>query len=197
MIHRPRVLLLGGSHACPSHTRSLLFECASMLEDLGADTRCWDVAEHDLTPVGRGCEDDDPVSASLRRAARWADAFVIATPLYHNSYSGAVKNVLDHLDVRHVGGKPAALISCSGGIPSPQAVDHLRLVVRALRGIAIPCQVLAADAEFERVDERFELTSPAARARLEQLASELLWFAERLSPRALGETATEEAALAV
>lgn len=173
-----RILLVAGSGSRPSHTRSLVDAAQAVLTVAGCDTRLWDLSESPLPLVGCGRRTAD--AEAFRAAVAHVDALVLGTPLYHNSYSGVVKNALDHLEEHQVRGKPVGLLSTSGGPPSPQAVDHLRVVVRALRGVAIPCQVIAADREFAYRDDRYELVDAGVRKRVEEFARELLWFAGRL-----------------
>jgi len=111
------------------------------------------------------------------------------TPTHHNSYSGLVKQALDHLPRTAFAGKPVALLATCGRQPTPQAVDHLRIVVRALHGTAIPAQVLATEGDFHRLPERFELNDrmmPFVGA----MVAELLWFAQRMAPASNGARAT-------
>src|SRR5919199_5159263 len=145
-------------------------------------SRCrWDVARRRLEPIVPGRAPPQEASA-LTTLAGAADALVIVSPLYHNSYSGAVKDVLDHLTLRELEGKPVALLSNSGGMPSTQALDHLRDVVRALLGIAVPRQVVTADADYDLDGDHYRLVDPAIELRLSALADELLWLAARPRP---------------
>ena len=179
---KPRVLLIGGSHAEPSHTSALLRAAERCLALRGASTCRWDIAMRPVPPIRPGLaphELETDVRA-LVAASRAADALVIGSPLYHNSFSGAVKDALDHLSARELEGKPAALLSHSGGFPSTQALDHLRAVVRALLGLAVPRQVVTVDGDYTLTGDRYVLASEAASARLGALADELLWVAVRL-----------------
>jgi azobenzene reductase len=178
-LSRPRVLLLGGSLAEPSHSGALLRAAERALAARGAQTFRWDIAARPLQPIEPAAP--SPAGGALRNAARGADALVISSPLYHNSYSGAVKDALDYLTARDVAGKPVALLANSGGLSSTQAVDHLRLVVRALCGLAIPQQLVTVDADYAIEAGAYELRDAVCRARLGLLADELLWLAARVS----------------
>jgi len=192
-----RVFLLGGSLARPSHTSALLCEAEHVASAHGADAARWDLAGREL-PIADPAQHDLPLrerhprGRELVAAARSADAVVLASPLYHSSYSGAVKNALDHLNAHDLRGKPVALLSHSGHRPSCQAVDGLRLVVRALLGISLPSQVITVDADWERAGRGLRLVGAAARARLDESVSELLWLAELIR-----DTARPEQALAL
>ena len=45
-----------------------------------------------------------------------ADFFILGTPNYHGSFSGILKNALDHLNMDYFKMKPVGLIGNSGGI---------------------------------------------------------------------------------
>jgi azobenzene reductase len=180
-----RVFLLGGSLARPSHTSALLRAAAGAVRAHGAAAVRWDLAERPV-PIADPAQHAVPLAMreprgrELVAAARSADALVLASPLYHSSYSGVLKNALDHLNARDLRQKPVALLSHTGRRPSSQAIDGLRLVVRALLGISLPSQVITVDDDYEREGRGLRLTGSAAEERLAESVAELLWFAERL-----------------
>jgi azobenzene reductase len=181
-VTRPRILLLGGSHGKPSHTCALLRAAEHCLSLRGASTSRWDIA---ATPVSAALREslsrDEAVAArALVSAAAAADGFVIATPLYHGSYSGGVKDALDHLSANEVQGKVVALLSHSGSFPATQALDHLRAVARSLRALAISGQVVTVDGDYRLYDDRYVLASDEIDARLGAVADELLSLVVRL-----------------
>ena len=148
---RLHVLLLGGSRGEPSRSGALLRAVERQVAVRGASTCRWDIARRPLEPIVPGREPPQEAGA-LTTLAGAADALVIVSPLYHNSYSGAVKDVL----------------------------DHLRDVVRALLGIAVPRQVVTVDADYELDGDHYRLVDPRIELRLSALADELLWLASRL-----------------
>jgi AraC-like DNA-binding protein/NAD(P)H-dependent FMN reductase len=174
------LLLIGGSTSRPSHTRGLVDAAAAAASRMGAAVEVWDAAG--VTARGDGTGRGRPASrpADLRALAVRVHAIVIASPTHHNSYSGLIKHALDHLPRNCLAGKPVALMATCGRQPTPQAVDHLRIVVRALGGTAIPSQVIATEADFRRLPERFELASEGLGQILRGTVAELLWFAQRL-----------------
>jgi AraC-like DNA-binding protein/NAD(P)H-dependent FMN reductase len=172
-----RVLLVGGSIRRPSHTRCLLEAARRALVGMGAETITWDVAESESPPGA--VRRTTTAGRAFGEAAGWAHAIVLATPLYHNSYSGLLKSALDNLGAGDLRGKPVGLMSSSAGA-NPQGVDHLRVVIRSLYGVAIPCQVIASDDEFDEVGGRYEIASPELQRQVEEFAAELVWFTSRL-----------------
>ncbi len=180
-----RALLLGGSLARPSHTSSLLAELEHELAIRGAAVCRWDLGQRPLPFADpayhdRPAEHPSPVVRQLVMAAGSADALVLGSPVYHNSYSALLKNALDHLSIAEVQGRPVGLVGHAGPVMSTQALDHLRLVVRGLHGIAIPTQVATTDTHYTAQDGQLRLSDDAARDRLSRLADELLWFAARI-----------------
>ena len=196
-----RVFLLGGSLARPSHTSALLRVAEHVACAHGAEAGRWDLAEREL-PIADPAQHDLPLrrrhprGRELVAAARSADAVVLASPLYHSSYSGVVKNALDHLNAHDLRGKPVALLSHSGRRPSSQAIDGLRLVVRALLGISLPSQVITVDADWEHDGRGLRLVGAAVRQRLDESVTELLWLAELIRGTAKPPSAATAFALA-
>ncbi len=183
---RPRVLVLGGSLARPSHTGTLIRTIRDALDARGAEAEVWDLAERPL-PFADPAYHRDPAShpsPDVRRLvalADRADALVLASPIYHNSYSGLLKNALDHLALPQFEGKPVGLASNAGRLPLTHAVDHLRQVVRGLGGIAIPTQVATTGQDYALADGQYRLVSPEVRERIDRFAGELVWLAARLA----------------
>ncbi len=181
------VLILCGSRRQPSYTASLASAIAESLVQSGAvvdylvpDTLPFADAETRLERDGH----DDPAVAGLFARAGSADAIVLASPVYHNSSSGLLKNALDWLGMREFRGKAVGLASHGGS--SPQPVDHLRIVTRALQAIAIPTQVCTADAHFGPLDAatgRFPMVDANIAKRIDKFTAELLDFADMLARR--------------
>jgi len=79
-----------------------------------------------------------PEVAEFRQAVAEADAIVLATPEYHGSFSGTLKNALDHLVPDHFSGKAVLSVSAAGGRLGFGSLQQLQAVVRALHGINAP-----------------------------------------------------------
>ncbi len=130
-----RVLVVSGSRRVGSFTRSVCDAAADALVALGATVDRWDVGDPVLPLADPAYHRDprrhpDPGVARLVALADAADAFVIGTPVYHASYSGALKNLLDHLSIAQFVYKPASLVGHGGRVRNPAALDPLRLTPR-------------------------------------------------------------------
>lgn len=179
-----RVLLVIGSSRHPSHTRTLSESVEKALIGRGATTTTWDLGQRPLPPADPrfhedpdGHEDADVRELSAR--AHEADAFVLSSPLYHNSFSGILKNLLDNLAIAHFHYKPVGLLG-HGGHRSTQAVDALRVVTRGLLGVATPTQICTRDDDYRAAPDGYVLQDPSITARVERFADELALFAVAL-----------------
>lgn len=181
----PRVLVLAGSLRSPSNTHGLAGAVAEAVGRYGAEPVVWDPRTRPLPMADPRYHHatepyPDPAVRRLREEAGGAAAFVFVSPIYHNSYSGVLKNALDLLEIAQVGGKAVAVAS-HGGARSRQAVDQLRLVARGLRAWTVPAQVCTDREDFTPCAGADPVvTDPAALARIDRLAGELTAIARLL-----------------
>jgi azobenzene reductase len=178
-----RALVLSGSISPRSRTRAVALAAGEQLRGLGVDWRMWDLRESPL-PIADPAYHEDPAlhpDPEVRRfvaAADEADGFVIVSPVYHNSFSGVLKNALDNLAIPQFQYKPVGLAAFGGSLAAIQVCDQLRIVIRGLHGIALPVQVVATPADF-KADQSGEpvLTNPALLDRYGTLARDFVLFA--------------------
>lgn len=81
---------------------------------------------------------DNANVTDLNRLMLEADAIVLASPEYHGSISGVLKNALDHLGQEHFKGKAVLSISSAGGAVGVSSLQQLQSIVRNLHGINSP-----------------------------------------------------------
>ena len=117
----------------------------------------------------------DPNVREFARAAAEADGFVLASPVYHNSYTGVLKNALDSLGDDQFEGKPIGLVGHKG----IQPVDHLRIVVRSVGAYAITRQVVTRKNEFRATADGYVLDSETLTHRINVFCDELLDWIEK------------------
>jgi NAD(P)H-dependent FMN reductase len=181
-----RILVISGSTRRPSYTRALADAVSRLVVAQQAESLHWDLGERSL-PIADPRFHRDPTQHSddqvreLVTAAVACDAFILATPIYHNSYSGVLKNALDHLAIAQFQYKPVGLLS-HGGNRSTQGVDHLRVVVRGLWGVATPTQVCTGSNDYRPSDDGtgFVLASEDIIGRVARFSRELVVFAAEL-----------------
>ena len=178
-----RVLGIGGSTRRVSKSRVLLAEALRLAEEAGARVTLADVRALALPLY----DDDRPLHdypetlADLLAAARDADAYILCSPTYHGTVSGAVKNVLDALnflgddDPPYFGGKPVALMALGGG-SAANVLTGLHHATRALNGLTTPTGIVASGSAI--VDG--EVSDEGLRRQMRGMVTELLDLAARL-----------------
>lgn len=102
-----------------------------------------------------------------------ADGFLICTPEYHGSISGALKNFLDFFDIEHFTGRPAGVVSVASG-HGMNALSSLLTSMRALHTWQLPLAVAVGHVEAQFTNE--ELTNPKIKKRLQILVHELIRY---------------------
>ncbi|MET3698415.1 NAD(P)H-dependent FMN reductase [Bacillus oleivorans] len=181
-----KVLLISGSPAKPAHTTALVKEVGSQLQKKGCQITIWDLQERPLPFVDpyyhhHPERNPDPVVKEFVQLTIEADSFVLGSPNYHNSYSGILKNALDILNMDNFNGKPVGLVANGGGIRSTQPLDHLRIVVRGLLGLAIPMQIAACKSDFTLQGETYMINSSDINNRIAAFTNQLINYMEKLN----------------
>lgn len=178
-----RVLGIGGSTRQGSKSRVMLMSALRLAEEAGADVTLADVRALDL-PIyddDRPLEDYPTSLHQLLASARAADAYILCSPTYHGTVSGAVKNALDALnflyddDPPYFARKPVALMALGGG-GAANALTSLHHTTRALNGLTIPTSVIASGRDIVDGD----VVADTVQRRLDWMVSELLDLASRL-----------------
>lgn len=137
---------IGGTTRASSTTEQALRTALLAAEAAGARTRLFGGAELMCQPI---YDPQDESGRALRmelvEAVRQADGLIIASPGYHGSISGLVKNAIDGLeDLRsdtrpYLDGRAVGLIvTADGAQAAGSTLMALRSVVHALRGWPTP-----------------------------------------------------------
>lgn len=160
---------IGGGLRAGSATEHVLRAALSSASALGASTSlfagpCLELPMY--APGPRGAR-----ASALLGALRRADGVILASPAYHGTVSGLVKNALDYIeDLRDVGYLDGVAVGCIAVAGGPQAaastLSTLRSVAHALRGWPTPLGV-AVDGPLDEV----------LLGRLDLLAEQVVGFA--------------------
>lgn len=166
-----KVLGVSGSMREGSTSRralSIVLE-AARADDGEAETRLLDLRELDLPMYRPQPTIKNESVAEAGKAVQWADAFVFATPDYHGSMSGAMKNFLDYHWTEFAGKVFGYL--CASHEKGLTAMDQMRTVVRQCYGWSLPYGVAVhGDEDF---DASANLTNEAAGRRLRMLGRDI------------------------
>jgi len=166
-----KVLGVSGSMREGSTSRralSIVLE-AARADDGEAETRLLDLRELDLPMYRPQPTIKNESVAEAGKAVQWADAFVFATPDYHGSMSGAMKNFLDYHWTEFAGKVFGYL--CASHEKGLTAMDQMRTVVRQCYGWSLPYGVAVhGDEDF---DANADIKNEAAGRRLRMLGRDI------------------------
>lgn len=109
-----------------------------------------------------------PNYTHIKTLVESADAYTLATPDYHGSMSGVLKNFLDYFWTEFAG-KTFAYI-CASHEKGLTAMDQIRTAVRQCYGWSLPYGVSIAEPD---VNERNEIINETVKKRLSMLGRDL------------------------
>ena len=164
--------------------RAVLAACATR----GASTSAFTGRSLEMPPYVPGATVPTAALAPVE-AIRRSAAVVIASPGYHGTVSGLVKNALDYAedlrtDVRpYFSGRAVGCIATAGGWPGAiNTLGALRDIVHALRGWPTPLGAAINSAE-NAFDEAGRCLVPRVGQVLDLMAEEVMGFARSAAPR--------------
>ena len=175
----PVIVGICGSLSADSTTRRALKLALEAVERAGGETLMLDLRELKLPFASSDWNPGEwPDAEKLLGAIRGADGLLWATPEYHGSFSGALKNALDLASIPDFEGKVVALLGVAAGqIGAIQSLNHLRGVARQLHLWAIPSQLSIAKS-YGAFDENGQLKDEKLAQSLEKMSAELVkWSA--------------------
>ncbi len=175
-----RVVGLNGSLRSGSHSYQALKQALERAEALGAGVELLDLRSLTL-PFCDGGDDygDYPDVTRLRETVKAADALVLATPEYHGSLSGVLKNTLDLMSFEHLDGKVTGLISVLGGQSNSNSLNDMRTIMRWVHAWVIPEQIAIGQA-WQAFDAEGKLKDDKLAERFDRFAESLVENARKL-----------------
>jgi NAD(P)H-dependent FMN reductase len=131
-----KVLGVGSSMRQDSFSTETLEIILNKINKIGGDTRLLNLYSNPLPMYA--AEYDEKISG-IRHAfelVNWADAIILATPDYHGSMAGSLKNFLDYFWAEFAG-KTFGYI-CSSHEKGLTVMDQMRTAIRQCYGWSLP-----------------------------------------------------------
>lgn len=175
-----KIVGIGGSLRPDSSSYQALAVAIGRVQALGASTEILDLREMKL-PFCDGGEDYPgyPDVIRLRETVQEADGLILATPEYHGSVSGVLKNALDLMSFDQLSGKVTGLISVLGGQSNSNALNDLRVIMRWVHGWVIPEQI-AVGQSWKAFGKDGKLLDEKLSQRFDQFAVSLMESTRKL-----------------
>ncbi len=198
-LSRPLIVGVGGTTRPGSSAERALQFALAKARDLGADTELLAGSDILLPIYVPEAVERNAIARHFVAVLRRANGIIVASPGYHGSLSGLIKNALDYAeDMRddelpYFDGRAVGLIACANGWQATGAtLTAMRSIVHALRGWPTPLGV-AINTTEGHIGEDNVPVSAATRKQLSILAGQVVRFAQQ---RAAYECANVAAAVA-
>lgn len=180
---------VGGSYNQASYGTKTLKTLLHGIEKYDAETRLLDLREVDLPIFDPGSSNS---SANLKTQkatieVNWADAFVLASPDYHGSMSGSMKNFLDYY-WEEFAGKIFGYI-CTSHEKGLTVMDQMRTAVRQCYGWSLPYGI-SVNAE-EDFNETGDIINNQLAKRLNILARDIVVYGKLIREQFLRDVNSE------
>jgi FMN reductase len=118
-----------------------------------------------------------------------ADVYVLATPDYHGSMSGTLKNFLDHF-WEEFAGKMFGIL-CASNEKGLTVIDHVRTSIRQFYGWSLP---YGASLSERDLGDDGSIVTPAVRKRLTMFARDMVVYGAALSTQRKADLTSDEPA---
>ena len=165
------VLGVGSSMRQGSYSTTALNMILDMAKGNEAETRLLDLRQTNL-PMLYAAKDDTHEIVQVTELVEWADAYILATPDYHGSMSGSLKNFLDYFWSEFAGKTFGYIVaSHEKGLT---VMDQMRTAVRQCYGWSIPYGI-SINPEDDFNDKK-EVINRKLWSRLDMLARDLVVY---------------------
>ena len=175
-----KILGLSGEYRTTSKCGMLVNHALDIAKGMGVETIFWDLDTDPLPIVGEeGCWENENVKR-FQEVVTNCDAILAASPEYHGTMSGAMKNTFDWIYGKHISGKPVGLMSTLGGVQNANTLNHMRIMLRWLHAWPVPEQ-LAIGKVKEAFDDEGNLVDEDHVDRLTKLVESVIETTKKLS----------------
>ena len=175
-----KIVGITGSLRSDSYSALALEQALKRVKALDAEVEMLDLREMTLPFCDGGNEyPEHPDVEVLRDKVKAADGLILATPEYHGSLSGVLKNALDLMSFEHLSDKITGLISVLGGQSNSNALNDMRIIVRWVHGVVIPEQIAIGQA-WQAFDDAGNLKDEKLAERFDGFAQSLIDYTVKL-----------------
>jgi chromate reductase len=182
----PKLLAFAGSLRRASFNHRLVQVAAEGAQQAGAEVKVISLKDFPMPVYDQDWFDEHGFPDSvlqLKALMKGHDGFLIASPEYNGSISGALKNAIDWVSRSEPGeaplalscfkGKTAALMATSpGGLGGLRGLSHVRAILEGVGVLVIPDQKALPNA-FKIFDEAGKLTDEPQRDEIAALGAKL------------------------
>jgi len=180
---RPLIVGIGGTTRSGSSSEKALRYALSLAQAQGAETQLFVGASVNLPMYAPESLVRTEDARTMLTALRRAHGVLLATPCYHGSVSGLIKNALDYTEdmandpYPYLDGRAVGLIVCGHGWQSTGVtLSAFRSIVHALRGWPTPMGI-ALNTLVEKFDESGALVQEHSAQQMAIMVGQVVDFA--------------------
>ena len=174
-ITRTKILGVATSMRRNSHSTRTLRILLEAAQRYGGETRLLDLKQVGIPLYDPSNQPAESAAGNIKKiseAVQWAEAFVLASPDYHGSMSGTMKNFLDYF-WEEFAGKTFGYL-CTSHEKGLTVMDQMRTAVRQCYGWSMPYGIsVNGENDF---NSKGEISNSVLLRRLNMLARDLLVY---------------------
>ncbi len=173
-----RVTGVCGSLSADGATRKALEIVLKGAAEYDAKTALLELRNFNLVFYGSVPQDEYPPDVfQLRQALKDSQGIILATPEYHGSLTGALKNMLDLMTIEDFETKIIGLVGVAGGdIGAINSLNTMKTICRNLHCWVLPQEVSIANST-QTFDDDGTANDPAIEERLLNVGRQVVKFA--------------------
>ena len=173
-----RIAGVCGSLSADGATKKALAIALKGAAEYNAETTLLELREFDLVFYGSVPQDEYPPGVlQLRQALKDSQGIILATPEYHGSLTGALKNMLDLMSIEDFETKIIGLVGVAGGhIGAINSLNTMKTICRNLHCWVLPQEVSIANSA-QTFDDNGAVKDPAIEERLLNVGRQVVKFA--------------------
>ncbi len=172
------VAVISGSKRSTSATEVVTRAVGEGVVQAGGDCDIMPLGEYQTPPLN--LDNETPADAErLTDHIRRADAVLLGTPVYHGSYSGALKCALDYCGFDEFENTVVGLVAVAGGSFPSSSLTHMRIVCQTLNAWVMPKELAVPDVPDNVDTEVGQIADEEYRERAHELGRRLVGHARR------------------
>ncbi len=167
-----------GSLSANGATKKALKIALNGAAEYGAETRLLELRGLNLVFYGSVPQDEYPQDViQLRKTLKESQGIILATPEYHGTLTGVLKNMLDLMSIEDFETKIIGLVGVAGGhIGAINSLNTMKTICRNLHCWVLPQEVSIANSA-DAFDDDGAAKDPALEQRLLNVGRQVVKFA--------------------